>query len=414
MLLYRLAFGLGLGLYAPFAFLRQASGGKAVGDWRARMGLSPLPCPGIPGAVWTHGVSVGEVSAARSILRAIARCAPEIPRVLSSSTAAGLERAWKAPEADAVLAFPVDLQRPVERALASIQPGLVLLTETEIWPLFLERCSRRGVPVALVNGRISDRSFRRYRAARALLRGALSRIALFAMQSERDAERIRSLGVGPDRVRVTGNVKFDIDAPRGGEVAVWLRARAGDRTILLAGSTHAGEEEALLEGWLAVEPRPLLVLAPRRPERFGAVLALAESRGLRAGRRTGGTSETDVVVLDTVGELAAAYAAADLAFIGGTLAPIGGHNPIEAWAQGVPTLLGPRTENFRDIAQEGLDAGAAVLVTDARSLAQTAARLLADRPERERRAAAARGLVETNRGAAARTAELVLPLRKSA
>jgi 3-deoxy-D-manno-octulosonic-acid transferase len=409
---YRILFGLSLGLYAPFAFLRQASGGKAVGDWRGRMGLTELPKSA--GAVWAHGVSVGEVAAARAMLRAIAELAPEMPRVLSSSTAAGLELAGQAQEAGVSIPFPFDLRRPVERALSRVDPALVLLTETEIWPLFLERCSRRGVPVAVVNGRISDRSYRRYRAARRLLSKSLSRIRLFAMQSERDAERIRRLGAPAQAVCVTGNVKFDVEAAPDSGIATQLRRWAGSRKILLAGSTHPGEEEAVLQAWQGLTPRPLLVLAPRRPERFETVLALAAARGIRAVRRTAGGEAPDLVLLDTVGELASAYAAADVAFIGGTLASAGGHNPIEAWVHGVPTLLGRHAENFRDIIEGGLEAGAAVTVRDVAELSQHAARLLGDPEQRERRGQAARRLIEQNRGAAAETARRVLSLRKPA
>lgn len=410
MLFYRLLFGLGLSLFAPFAFLRQAAGGKAIGDWRGRLGLRSLPRSSR--GIWVHGVSVGEVSAARAVLRALSERAPGVPRLLSSSTAAGLDLARRAPEADGSLPFPFDLRRPVERALAALDPCLVLLTETEIWPLFLDCCGRRGVPVAVVNGRISDRTYRRYRLAPRLLRNSLSRISLFAMQSEGDAERLERIGVPPSALHVTGNVKFDVGKPEETEVAKLLRDWADGRRVLLAGSTHAGEEEAVLEAWRRLEPRPLLVVAPRRPERFETVLSLLSSGGIVAIRRTSGGGRPDAVLLDTVGELAGAYASADLAFVGGSLAPIGGHNPIEAWSHGVPTILGPNAHNFRDIVQDGIDAGAAVIVRGREELAEAARRLFLDETARLRCAAAALRLVEQNRGAAARTADLVLALRK--
>jgi 3-deoxy-D-manno-octulosonic-acid transferase len=409
MVFYRLFFGLGLVAYAPYAFLRQAAGGKRIGDWRGRIGLSSLPK--FEESIWIHGVSVGEVNAARTILEAIREESPGIPRILSSSTAAGLEMAGRVAAADASIPFPFDLARPVERALAAIDPSLVLLTETEIWPLFLERCARRRVPVAIVNGRISSTSFDRYRRTLAWLAPSLSRIALFAMQTEEDAERVRALGVPAERVRVTGNVKFDVAACSDREIAQRLRRWADGRRIVIAGSTHETEEAAVVDAWETLEPRPLLVIAPRRPERFEEVFRAIENRGLRAARSSSDASAPDVVVLDTVGELASAFAAADLAFIGGTLVPVGGHNPIEAWAHGVPTILGPHVTNMRAIAEAGIAEGAAIPVRSREELASAVRAILSDDSMRRSRSEAAMALVARHRGAARTTARAALALR---
>jgi 3-deoxy-D-manno-octulosonic-acid transferase len=411
MMLYRLVLATGLVAYAPYAFARESLGGKKVGDWRARFGLTPLP--NFHGSIWIHGVSVGEVNAARPILEAIREQAADVPRVLSASTAAGLAVAATVTAADASVAFPFDLARPVERALSALDPSLVLLTETEIWPLFLERCERRGVPVAIVNGRISSRSFSRYRRARRWLAASLSRIALFVMQTDEDAERVRALDVPAGKIVVTGNVKFDVAPPDDPAVTERIRAWARGRRVIVAGSTHEGEEAAVLDAWGTLDPRPLLVIAPRRPERFDEVFRLLGARGTVARRYTE-EGERDVVLLNSVGELASVFAAADAAFIGGTLVPAGGHNPIEAWAHGVPTVFGPHVANMRASAEAGIAAGAAIVAPTAADLAPVLRSLLADEVARRVRSAAAADLVARHRGAARETARAVLALRKSA
>jgi 3-deoxy-D-manno-octulosonic-acid transferase len=357
------------------------------------------------------------VNAARTILEALRQeVAP--PFVLSSSTAAGLAMAAGVSSADGAIPFPLDLARPVERALDAVDPTIVLLTETEIWPLFLERCDRRRVPVAIVNGRISASSFSRYRRAGRWLAPSLARIALFAMQTGEDAARIAALGVPDAKVTVTGNVKFDVADAERPEVAERLRRAAAGRAVLVAASTHEPEEAAAIEAWRALEPRPLLVVAPRRPERFGEAFRLLTGGGARAALYSslpdGDGSSPDAVLLDTVGDLASAFGAADAAFVGGTLAPIGGHNPIEAWAKGVPTAIGPHVGNVRAIVEAGIEAGAAIPVGSAAEIAQAWRELLSDAASRRSRSEAARRLVESHRGAARKTALAVLPLRKLA
>jgi 3-deoxy-D-manno-octulosonic-acid transferase len=307
----------------------------------------------------------------------------------------------------------------VERALDQTRPALIVLVETEIWPLFLDRAAARSIPVALVNGRISTRSLGRYRRIHGFLSGALSRIALFAMQSREDAERIEALGAVPERVRDLGNLKYDLPEPPAFPDAERLRRASGGRAVLVAGSTGEGEEEQILDAWQGLAPRPLLVLAPRRPERFDSVARLCASRGLSVLRRTAALSDSrlstpdasvDVYLLDSIGELASAYRGASLAFIGGSLVATGGQNPIEAWAAGVPAIAGPHMENFREIAARGESLGILERARDPGDLARRLAAALASPAEAGRRGAEAARFVAENRGAAERAADALLGL----
>jgi 3-deoxy-D-manno-octulosonic-acid transferase len=416
LLFYRALGAVALAAYAPYALLRSLAGGRRLGDIRGRLGRSAYP--DLDGGIWIHAVSVGEIGVAHNLLRALRKARPGCRAGISVTTAAGRELAERTMSQDASLfAFPFDLAGPVERALAATRPGLVLLTETEIWPLFLERAARRGVPVALVNGRISERSYRRYRCVRGFLRGVLGRIALFAMQSGEDARRVKELGADGPRVRVAGNIKYDMPpAPAFADIER-LRAVAAGRPVVVAGSTGEGEEALVLQAWSGLENRPLLVLAPRRPERFDEVARLCESRGLRLMRRSTHNSQltthnppADIYLLDSIGELASVYRGAALAFVGGSLIPRGGQNPIEAWAAGVPVLAGPHMENFRDVATAGQERGILRRVENAGGLARELAAALAAPEETRRRAADAERFVAQNRGAADRTAEAILTL----
>ncbi len=422
MFLYRLLSLVALAAYAPYAVLRSVTGRRRIGSLRGRLGL--VPYPDLDGGVWVHAVSVGEVAVARNLLSALSRKAPGVRLGLSVTTAAGLESARRtAGMGVAVFSFPLDLARPVARALSSVRPGLILLTETEIWPLLLDRARARGVPVALVNGRVSERSFQRYRIVRRWFERVLENIALFSMQTEEDAARIAELGAPKDRIRVAGNIKYDLSPAPAFADAVRLRTAAAGRPILVAGSTGDGEEEIVLEAWRSLDiPRPLLALAPRRPERFEAVGRLIEGRGLSLVRRSQPDWETgrpgdggnpDVYLLDTIGELASLYREAFLAFLGGSLVPTGGHNPIEAWAQGVAVLVGPHTENFREATESGQRLGILQPVADGGDLARAFAGALKTPVETTARGARARRFVAESRGAADATAESVLKLLES-
>ena len=285
MLFYRALAALALAAYAPYALVRSLFGAHRLGDIRGRMGRCAYP--DLAGGLWIHAVSVGEIGVARNLMRALRKARTGCRVGLSVTTAAGRELAERTLSQEAsIFAYPFDLAGPVERALAATRPGLVLLTETEIWPLCLERAARRGAAVALVNGRISERSFRGYRRVRAFLHGTLGRISLFAMQSAEDARRVRQLGARDSRVLVGGNIKYDLPCPAPFADADRLRAVAAGRPIVVAGSTGEGEEALVLDAWQQLVPRPLLVLAPRRPERFGEIARLCESRGFRVTRRS--------------------------------------------------------------------------------------------------------------------------------
>jgi 3-deoxy-D-manno-octulosonic-acid transferase len=423
VLLYRLLSAAGLIFYSPYALVRALLGRRRLGDVRGRFGKTRYPDLG--GGIWVHAVSVGEVGVARTVISALARRAPAQKVGLSVTTEAGRQLAETiAGHAFPIFAFPFDLAGPVEKALASVRPGLILLTETEIWPLFLQRAAAHAIPVALINGRVSVRSFRRYRLVARWLAERFSHMSLFAMQSNADAERIVALGAPESRVHVTGNLKYDTPEAPSFPDADRLRRAAAGRPIFVAASTAEGEEQIVLQAWQSLGPRPLLALAPRRPERFDSVAALIERAGFSVLRRSSasnpesgipnGASRTrgpdTVYLLDSIGELSSLYREARAAFIGGSLVPLGGHNPIEAWAAGVPALAGPHTENFRQVMADGERLGFLRRVSDAASLAREVAPLLSVAGGVSASGERARRFVAENRGAAERTVELLLPL----
>jgi 3-deoxy-D-manno-octulosonic-acid transferase len=413
MLWYRILAGGALIAYSPFALLRALTGRRRPGDVRGRLGLRPFP--DLAGGIWIHAVSVGEVGVAASLLPALARRAPGRRFGLSTTTEAGSELARRlAPDGVAVFPFPFDLAAPVERALSEVRPGLVLLTETELWPLFLARAAERGIPVALVNGRISERSFPRYRLLRRWFSPALRGVALFVMQSDEDARRIEALGAPPSKIRVHGNVKYDLPPAPPFADADRLHDAAAGRPVVVAASTDEAEEEWVVAAAKALAADALVALAPRRPERFDEVARRAEAAGLRVLRRTGkDRGPADAYLLDTIGELRGLYAHAKLAFVGGSLVARGGHNPIEAWASGVPVIVGPHTENFREVFAKGEKLGLATRVAHGLELTDRIARELVA-PGLAARGAAARAFVEASRGAADATAADVIALLNDA
>jgi 3-deoxy-D-manno-octulosonic-acid transferase len=412
MLFYRLVAGAALLAYSPVALLQSLLGRRRLGDLRGRLGR--VPYPALDGGIWVHAVSVGEVGVAASLLSALARKAPGVRFGLSVTTAAGRELAARVLPADvALFAFPFDLAGPVRRALDEVRPGLVLLTETELWPLFLDRAAARGIPVALVNGRISPRSYPRYRLLRRWFAPALQTVSLYVMQTDPDARRVEALGVPASKIRMKGNVKYDRPAAPPFRDAERLAASAAGRAVLVAASTAEGEEDAVVEAWKRLSPRPLLAVAPRRPERFDEVAKRIEAAGLRLTRSTGTgrpAQASDVYLLDTIGELSSLYLHASLAFVGGSLVEGGGHNPIEAWAAGVPVVVGPHTENFREITEKGGELNILTRVEDVEEFAKVLSSELADPARLLARGMVARHFVAANRGAADATADEVLAL----
>jgi 3-deoxy-D-manno-octulosonic-acid transferase len=428
----------GVLLLSPYLLLRGMGRRQYLKNLPERMGMrfppELLAAGGAagPGAIWVHAVSVGEVLAALPLARSLKQRFGERRLVISTTTATGQALARERMKfADAVFYFPLDWRGPVRRALTAVHPALVVVFETEIWPNFLRETRRTGTPVVFVNGRISDRSFRRFTRAlrwfgsvlRGFLRGALADGTLYLMQSEEDATRVLALGAPVGRVVVAGNLKYDLARAEENELEVWLRqevARSGSGPLLVAGSVVAGEESAVLEALAAVErkwPNALLVLAPRKPDRFDTAAALIEQSGRVAVRRSGlllggaaaGALTCEpgaprrVLLLDTIGELAAMYGIADVVFIGGSLEPMGGHNPLEPAVAGRAPVFGPSMDNFRDVAREFVRADAAIVVSSGAELGAAWIELLGDPERRARMGRAAQELVERHRGATAAT-----------
>ena len=414
-------------LLSPYFLFQGLRHQKYLHSLAQRLGWLPQSLRQLaPGAIWVHAVSVGEVLAVVPLLRQLKQRFPNRPLVLTTVTRTGQQVATRqAGLVDAVFYFPLDFAFAARRGLACLRPALVVIAETEVWPSFLREAEQAGVPVAFVNGRISDRSFRRHRQVplwRRFLGRALATPRFFLMQTQQDAERIIALGAPAERVAVGGNLKFDIALPARPAFLDWLESRV---PVIVGGSTMEGEEEILvdcLRGLKHLFPKALLVLAPRHPERFEPVARWLESHGVRFVRRSawGVTppselagpdgSGPDVLLLDTLGELAGTYAAATVAFVGGSLVPAGGHNPVEPGLWGKPILFGPFMENFRLVAQTFAKAGAALEVRDAAELRARLTELLGDGERRQAMGRAARALIESNRGATLRAIETMAQL----
>jgi len=393
----------------PYALVQVARGQRSAGALWQR--LRPVVPPVAPGGLWVHSVSVGEAVAAVPLVERLRARFPDRPLIVSTTTETGQQVARRRLPADAFLYFPLDLPGAVKRALARIRPAVVVIMETEIWPNFLRAAHEQGVPVIFASARISPRSFRRYRWLGRWTAQVLAGARWLLAQTEEDAARLRALGAPAERVRVVGNLKFDVPPPAALPVADWLEAAlAGRRPVLVAGSVVAGEEPAVLEAFAQVRARhrqALLLLAPRRPERFEEAARLAAAQGWRVERRSQLASPeqaavADVLVLDSLGELAALYQLADAVFVGGSLVPAGGHNLLEPaqWAR-VP-VFGPHVENFAAMARAFLDAGAALQVPDGAGLAQAWLELLAEPERRQRMGERAAAVAAAHRGATER------------
>jgi 3-deoxy-D-manno-octulosonic-acid transferase len=442
--LYSVLTAAGLFLLSPYFLIKGLRQKKYLSNlperfaWRFPSGVRATreSASGSGGTIWLHAVSVGEALAAGPLARALKERFPNRPLVVSTTTATGQAVAKeRLGIADAIIYFPFDWRGPVRRALRAVQPDAIIILETEIWPNFLREAQRAGVQVIFVNGRFSERSFgrlsRALKCSGGLLRGfvadVLNRATLFLMQSERDRERLLSLGASPERVSLGGNLKYDLVPPGKNALAGWLSeelSRSGRGPLLVAGSVIAGEEGAVLRALdivLAKFPGALLLMAPRKPARFEAAAELIERAGWRVVRRSGlslnGSSSgamqslqdepRTVLLLDSIGELAAIYAIADVVFIGGSLEPGGGHNPLEPALLGRAPVFGASMDNFREISERLLRAGAALQVNSGNELGAAWNELLADPARRARMGRAAQQLVEQNRGATAATLERI-------
>ena len=331
--------------------------------------------------IWLHAVSVGETRAAEPLVRALLSAHADHTVLLTHMTPTGRATGGSVYDERVIRAYlPYDYPRAAERFLDHFRPRIGILMETEVWPNLVSACKRRGVPVYLVNARLSEKSARGYARFATLARESFASLTAVAAQSEDDAQRLRALGA--TRVEVTGNLKFDVTlTPAQLALGRQWRAGWGARRVLLAASTRDGEEALVLDALNDMAPDLLLVIVPRHPQRFGEVASLVARRGLRAQRRSDGQAlapETRVLLGDSMGEMAAYCAACDIAFVGGSLLPFGGQNLIEACAAGAPVLIGPHTFNFADAAQNAIDAGAALRVASADDLARKANELLGD------------------------------------
>jgi 3-deoxy-D-manno-octulosonic-acid transferase len=371
-------------------------------------------------SIWLHAVSLGEMTAAAPLLRALRVHYPDTPLVITTATPAGRARAQSLLGEDADIRFlPYDTPGSVRHFLSRTQPRAGIIMETELWPNLLSECRRRGIPVLLASARLSAKSVSSYRRFGSLFRDVFTPNLTVAAQTDGDAERFRAVGASAARLSVVGNVKFDLemDASTAATGCAMRDLLGRQRPVWTAGSTHSGEEEQLLDAHVLLmktHPAAVLVLVPRHKDRFQSVAELLTSRGLVFARRSGMVAGTarmagnvSVVLGDTVGELNVLYASADIAFVGGSLVPIGGHNLLEPAALGLPVLSGPSFANGREIAQLLLARGAALQVNNVEELAAMLKRLIDDPAERDRIGRAGKEVIAANRGSLAKLLALV-------
>jgi 3-deoxy-D-manno-octulosonic-acid transferase len=397
-----------------YLFLRGLKSRGYLRRWPERFAL--FAAPPRRGGIAVHAASMGEVNAASELVRALARRFPDEPLYFTTLTPTGSERvAALFGETLLHVYAPLDLPGAVRRFLERLQPRLLLILETEIWPNLFHAAGTRGIPILIANARVSPRTFDRYRRFPRLTAEALAHVARVAAQSRGDAERLVTLGASAAGTEVTGNLKFDLalppDLPGQGEAL--RRSWGTERPVLVAGSSHEGDERPLLKafaGVLSTFPEALLVLVPRHPERFGKAAQLARGNGLRVRLLSEGGAcppNTQCLVVDAMGELLRFYAACDVAFVGGTLAPIGGHNVLEPAALSRPVLFGPHTDHVAESAQQLVDGGAAACVADSGELETALLGLLGDPERRSRMGRAGAELVRRNQGAVDRTLAII-------
>jgi 3-deoxy-D-manno-octulosonic-acid transferase len=406
---YYSLFSLGLVAAAPFMLWRE----KARAGLAQKLGSVPArvrqTAASKPNRIWFHAVSVGEFNATLPLLEAFRQKHPHYSVFVSTATATAQRLAQdKVGDWATVFYFPFDLPWAVQSWLDAIQPQVAVIAETELWPGFTYECRQRGIKLCIVNGRISPRSFKRYRRIGSFFSRVLGRFDAIAAQSDQEAERYRALGAREEAVYACGNMKFDGIKALSTEGQARLREQVGlrDEFVIVGGSTHEGEETALLNALNAHPDNTRLIIAPRHPERFQRVCDLVEANGCRARRYSSGDRferPNDVYVIDTIGQLMAFYSLGSVAFVGGTIAPIGGHSLIEPFAYSIPVLCGPHTEKTRDVARSLLERDALVQVQSPEELAKEIIRLAANPAERLRLGAAGRTYLSDSQGAVNRT-----------
>jgi 3-deoxy-D-manno-octulosonic-acid transferase len=435
--IYSFLMGLAALLLLPYWFVQGLRHGKYLSNLWQRLGFSFPSLAALPAeracAIWIHAVSVGEVLCGITLARRLKQAYPNRPLIISTTTLTGQALARERMAfADEVFYFPLDWSFCVRRALDAVRPSLVLVLETEIWPNFLREAGRRKVPVVFVSGRISDRSYARYQSyfgvfgffLRPFLKDVLSNASAFLMQNEKDSQRIRAMGAPPDRVHVSGNLKYDQELPAPTPLSNWLEAevqRSGRSPIIVAGSVVATEEPHALIAFGTLQgeyPKALLVLAPRKPECFDEAADFINESHRKFIRRSqlpipgpaqsqAGPASSDstipadvtVLLLDSIGELASLYRLADGAFVGGSLVSSGGHNILEPAAFGKIPVFGPSMENFAEIASRFVSAGAALQVESPEDVGVAWIELFRDPERMKKMGETARRLIEDSRGA---------------
>jgi len=422
-ILYRILTAVGMLLLAPYYAVRGWRNCESPRALHERFGGLPPELAAraatSTNTIWIHAVSVGEVLAAKPLADALRATISGCFVFVSTTTETGRRLAQERLQtADGIFYFPLDWVVPVRRALNAIRPRMVIVMETEIWPNFLREARRRNIPVVFANARISERSFARYKRWRMLVEPFFERVLqdaeLFLAQTAEDATRLREMGAPEDRVEVTGNLKYDGDPPATSKFGAWLAEQIKTQErwpVLVAGSVVEGEEDAVLAAYDVVQRQwrhALLVLAPRKPARFEAASKIAAEGGWTVVHRSQIdldvplNENTDVLILDSIGELAGLYAIADVTFVGGSLVPSGGHNILEPAWFARPPVFGESMENFQEMASQFLTAQAGVQIKSGEQLGKVWVRLIEDNSLRERMGKAAQQLSERNRGATAR------------
>ncbi len=418
-MLMRALYTLIMYLATPIIIYRLAARGLRYREyfsrWRERFGFFVAE-PNLRDTIWVHAVSVGEVNAAVPLIEALMKRHRDRRFVLTTVTPTGSERVKRLFGHRVFHVYlPYDLPASIERFLTRINPSIALIMETEIWPNLYFACDKRKIPIVIANARLSERSLKGYKPVWAIVRDAVRCVTFIAAQSQLDAERLLKLGAIPERLAVTGNVKFDMPVPQGLETAsTMIREYCGrNRPVWIAASTHEAEEEAVIEAHVRVlrrYPDALLLIAPRHPERFKPVAQLCRNFGFRTLIRSDDSVpllNTQCFVIDTLGELLMFYAASDVAFVAGSFAPIGGHNVLEPAALQRAVIFGPQVFNFAEACEGLLADGAALQVENAAALGEALVQLLADENKRRVMGRKALDAVEKKRGAVARAVNTI-------